>query len=569
VTSVRLSIVILVVWLILIGVAIWPYAEMEVEPPAWDALSYAAKAASFWNAIDHRHFFNPFNLAPTGRPPGTVLMSYPFGFSNDFNAYYFRSIFFPIVLLAAAPYIACYHSGASSRSCWILAVLALAFCGMPVLYQFELNDALPGISFWGLVDNFLGGVAAISVAAAIRSVRRLSVGWAIGAATTAAICLLVKPAGILVIVVVGTTWLILFGFVIGWDLASLRQEPALRRFFGIGLTSAVIIFTLSFAAAFSSKYLSAANIGYGERAVAVLKSDFAPAINFDQLLSLTEYSFGYVVPVLFAAGMLSALFSRGDKGLLVAAVFCLIIGIWFWLVETGIQQIRYFLPFGYMAFVIIVPVLDRRMRLLSGAATLALGALLLAPIFAVTALLLSSRPSVALQRTLHVNLTSGAFRAENNQAAAFLTMVQNEGPRSVYMFQLNSTARNFSAVVGYWTYFDQWRVRTIVRLPIDWARSTTFRFSEIATSDFLLFEPIENDAARQSILEINKIDSFDEETLLMRAWLSTLGSDEGLALVSQTRLRLLRIVDRGSFERALLQLRKAHDWRQAFREANP
>jgi hypothetical protein len=559
----------LAVWLVLIGVAIWPYAAMEVEPPAWDALSYAAKAASFWNAIDHRHFFNPLNLAPSGRPPGTILMSYPFGFSHNFNAYYFRSIFFPIVLLAAAPYIACYQSGASGRSCWILAVLALAFCGMPVLYQFELNDVLPAISFWGLVDNFLGGVAAISVAAAIRSVRRLSVGWAITAATAAAICLLIKPAGILVIVVVGMTWLILFGFVIGWDLTRLRQERGLRRFFGAGLTSAVIIFTLSSAAAFSSEYLSGTNIGYGERAVAVLKSDFASAINFNQLLSLAEYSFGYIVPVLLAAGMLSALFSRGEKGLLVAAVFCLIIGMWFWLVETGIQQIRYFLPFGYMAFVIIVPVLERRMRLFSGATTLALGALLLTPIVSVTALLLSSRPSVALQNALHVNLTSGAFRAENKQALAFLAMVQNEGPRSVYMFQLNSTARNFSAVVDYWTYFDQWRGRAVVKLPVDWARSTTFRFSEIATSDFLLFEPIENDTARHSILEIKKIDSFEEETLLMRAWLSTLGSDEGLALVSQTRLRLLRVVDRGSFERALLQLRKAYDWRLAFREANP
>src|SRR5450432_2856143 len=116
----RLSIIIVVAWLLLIGFAVWSYAMMEVEPPAWDAFSYAMKAANFWDEIGHRHFFNPFNIAPPARPPGTVLMSYPFGFSHNFKAFYFRSIFFPIALLATAMYVACYERGATGRQPWIL-----------------------------------------------------------------------------------------------------------------------------------------------------------------------------------------------------------------------------------------------------------------------------------------------------------------------------------------------------------------------------------------------------------------------------------------------------------------
>src|SRR5947208_2801310 len=93
------SVVLVLGWLALIGVAEWFYAAVETEPPLWDTASYAAKAAGFWSALGRGEIVNPLNIPPTVRPPGTILMSYPFGFSHAFNAYYFRSVFLPIVLL--------------------------------------------------------------------------------------------------------------------------------------------------------------------------------------------------------------------------------------------------------------------------------------------------------------------------------------------------------------------------------------------------------------------------------------------------------------------------------------
>ena len=142
-------------------------------------------------------------------------MSYPFGFTTVFQGFYFRSIFVPIVLLIAAVYIAGY-SRASGPASWLLSSMVLTLCGMPILYQFECNDNLPTTSCWGLVDNFLAGTAAVAIAFAQRSVTTLSPLCAIASALAAAFCLMIKPAGLLVMLVVGGSWLILIGFRIGW-----------------------------------------------------------------------------------------------------------------------------------------------------------------------------------------------------------------------------------------------------------------------------------------------------------------------------------------------------------------
>ena len=42
---------------------------------------------------------------------------------------------------------------------WIVLALALTISGMPILYQFHFNDAVPALTAWGLVDNFFAGIA--------------------------------------------------------------------------------------------------------------------------------------------------------------------------------------------------------------------------------------------------------------------------------------------------------------------------------------------------------------------------------------------------------------------------
>jgi hypothetical protein len=552
-----------------IGAAIWRHAAAETEPPAWDALSYAAKAFNFWDAIARGRIFNPLDLQPIVRPPGTILMSYPFGFSHAFQAFYFRSIYIPIVLLAAATYVACHKRDPDRRAPWTVAVMALTVCGTPILYQFQSSQIVASANSWGLVDSFIGAVAAIAMAAAVRSVRDRSATWAIGAALAAALCLMIKPSGFLVMPLVGMTWIILIGSAVGWKIGIIWKEPALRRLVAIGSACATIIFAMSAILAWTSAYLSPDSLNWGSRALAVLHLDFSRALDMTIVRHVIELAFGYVVPVVVGVGLILASITRGNRGELLAAMLCLVVGCWFWLIETSLDQIRYFLPFGFMAFVLVAPSLTHLIQRLPALVRVVLSLVMISPTVAVTVLSLVQEPPLAWQRALNVNLMSGAFRAENRQAADFLAMVQNEGPRTLYMVTIDPISRNFSAVVDYWTYFDPWRVRTSIKIPVDWVRPSTFRLNEIKAADYLLFEPVTTEGNRESLLRSNAPADFFAETQLMRAWFSTLGAHDGVAVVSESRLRLLRVVDHQRLGRSLDQLRDAYDWRPVFREANP
>ena len=285
----------------------------------------------------------------------------------------------------------------------------------------------------------------------------------------------------------------------------------------------------------------------GSRALAVLQSDFFISANADWVLRLLQWSFGYVVPLLVCAGLINAFATRGEIGAAIAAGLCLVIGVWFWIVVTGLSQVRYFLPFGVMAFIVVEPSLLLRTRSLPSMIRIGFAAVILTPTVGVTLLLLHPQPPLAWQRLLNVNLSSALFRAENQQAVDFLDTAHEEGARSVYMLELNSWSRNFVAVVEYRNFFNPSLTRTSIKLPVDWSRSTTFRLEEILSSDYVAFEPIRTDVERKAILGSRTVADFQAETRLLKAWLSTLSSAEGVALISESQLRLLRIVDRDRF----------------------
>ena len=92
----------LVAWLSFLGWAVWQHVERTEQPPIYDALSYAEKARAFWANLKRDKPINPFNLEPTVRPPGTVLLSYPFGFTQA-----------PLAAISIARYLFPY-------SCWLL-----------------------------------------------------------------------------------------------------------------------------------------------------------------------------------------------------------------------------------------------------------------------------------------------------------------------------------------------------------------------------------------------------------------------------------------------------------------
>src|SRR5205085_7417107 len=101
-SSGQIAKIVVLAWLVFLGIALWQHAKNSQMPPTYDALNYFAKGKNIWLHLRGKHFVNPFNLPPTYRPPGTVLMSFPLGYHNDFHGFYFRSVFFPIVCFVAA-----------------------------------------------------------------------------------------------------------------------------------------------------------------------------------------------------------------------------------------------------------------------------------------------------------------------------------------------------------------------------------------------------------------------------------------------------------------------------------
>jgi len=123
--------------LTVLGVAVFSHVSLSQQPPSQDAVQYFVKAKNFWDSISQRKWFNPLNIEPTFRPPGTIVVSYPFGFSEGFHGYYFRSIFLPIVLFVFALWIAAKPSCSTLKSKWLLVSLCLAFSTLPLFYHFE------------------------------------------------------------------------------------------------------------------------------------------------------------------------------------------------------------------------------------------------------------------------------------------------------------------------------------------------------------------------------------------------------------------------------------------------
>jgi len=130
-------------------------------------------------------------------------MSYPFGFDVDYRNFYFRSIFLPIALLALAAVIAGYRRELDSKGKWQLALIGIFLTTLPCFYQFEPVPGIPATVHWGLVDNFLAGVAAFAAAAMVRGLRIQSLAWIALAAVSASFCMLIKPAGMLVMMLIG------------------------------------------------------------------------------------------------------------------------------------------------------------------------------------------------------------------------------------------------------------------------------------------------------------------------------------------------------------------------------
>jgi len=552
---------------VLVGVAL--AVLRATEPPVWDSLSYVQKGFAFWQAVGEGKLFNPFNLHMTVRPPGTILMSYPLGWSDDFRWFYFRSIAIPLCLLTAAVFIAGWPERLTAKGRWALAAMAIALAGMPLLYQFQANDTLPLAANWGLVDGFMAGVAAIAAAAVWRSVHTRSIGWALAAACAGSLCFWIKPAGLAFMALTGLAWILLMAASIDRRWAVLHEDHGLRRFALLSLVSATLIFAVAAGLAFTSDYFSAENVAFGLRSLRVLESEHVSDITPSLLLRLILLSFGYALPVLMVAGFASALAQKQHRMAALAAASCLFIGMWFWLGETDASQIRYFVPFGAMAFVLLVPALALWAERQSTHVAMAAASLAAVPAVVVAVLVLIPSPPDSWQRAMGVNLHTNDYRAENEQAAALLDILRKEGKETAYIYVSGTSAvlRNVQAVWDYTKLTDASAPKVTALIPTDWQRLSTVRMEDILRCDFIATE-ISDTGGHTEVLARREVPDFPALIRLINAWMATLDEAEGVSVVSEGRVRIMRITDRARFEAAVTVLEQNYWLPDVYRDAN-
>ena len=509
-------------------------------------------------------------------------MSYPIGFDTDFRGFYFRSVFFPIVLLVAAAYVIGYRREMSAADHWCLVVIALFLSTQPTFYQFEYS-VLPSSVCWGLVDNFVAGVSACALAAAFRSVRVGSRAWPAAASLLACLAFFVKPAGLLVMALVGLCWLV--------GVASLQRQNGFSNHatgqYGwaawkeIVLSSGLIcgIFGTFFLFAVETGYFNRENFTYGKRVTRVMGEVLSfPA---DQLQRMLSTSFGTLhILVVMLISISAAIYSRRMPrersqllnpplgALLTSACLCLAAGIWFWLVElAGGSVIRYLFPFAFMALTALVLVAQFAVAQMPrfGRAALALIVGVLATNIA--ALLIHPSPSMDWQRRSGVNLLSSSYGREIDQAKRLVADIGTRvSPSTLYLF-VNShvvgVVGNYADYVrlinptfpmrGFWT-------------PHDWVNGFGVRISQLLVSDYVLFEPIVDSAQRAALLSVDRVSDFKQEERVFRGWLSSLAEEEGVHKLSEGRVRILRIEDRGKMEASMEAMIKRHQWRPFFAE---
>jgi len=566
-----------VIWLAVVAWAVWQHVEASGQPLIYDAITYWLKAKNFWTSVAHEQWVNPLNIEPTTRPPGTILMSYPFGFDESPKGFLFRSVFFGIALTAWAVFLVARALPRIAARGWDVACVALFLSALPLHFHFELSSVdSPG--YWGLTDTFFAGLAALSGAAAMLGAIRGSWWWTAVAAVLAALCFLTKPAGLLVMATVVGAWLaitIVRGWLqVGWPLPW-RTLLIGTLVFG-GVCGPVL------AAGFSSKYFSAENIAFGNRVLKVMADDWL-SISLPQLHIMIRNSFGYAFVIASATAVAAGIAclrsgmaapASNERALalggLLGAIGSLVVGSWFWLVKSGGSQVRYFYPFALVAAAGILPLAFLAFHGAGRQTRIMVRTLLLLPPLGIVFLLVQPDPPPAWQRLFGVNLAARAAGPDVASGRRLLETVRRQG-RGVTLYAASSGET--AAIESLWAFEELAHPglpNIHVKRPFDWERLSAFRLAEIGDVEWILFRPIRDPGKRERLFMAPSLDGYRAEQEFFAAWFSALDAEAGVEIFEEAGdVRLLRVADHERFQKTLADLRLSRRWRPEFVAANP
>ena len=555
----------LAIWMILIGVLTWNASQKSVIPPLWDQETYVQKADSFWAALKAGKPFNPLNLSPTVRPPATVLVSAPFGPESDYRRFYFRSVFLPIILFALALLIAGFATGMVGAE---HALLTAVFCSIPLFWQFEMTDAFRVGYFWGLVDAFLGSLAALSAAVFLFAAVRRSSLWFAGGVCIAILLPLIKPTGFLISAMLVGCWAFLLATRILKDSSGIRGW-LVHSLLSLG-AAAACLGAVAFAA-MESEYFSKANIAFGKEALRQLKSTWADVYAFDDFFGIITQAVGFpgllVFLLLLGLYITSKMrgrhfrFSSGAGWDFALSAAVVVFGILICYQATGFKQVRYFFPFALIAAVLALPLLT---ALLRESAWWLKSVVCISPL-GLLFFLLTPGYELAAHRFFGYSLFSGQFSSVPSKVQEIVARMDLTHQRAPVLYTTNDSAGVAAFEACFLHLFssvsDGGATQPVLR-PINWRSAAEVSLRAVAGADLVVFTAIPDAAP------IDFPASFSGELSALASWLGGHPPNGSELVYSSGRTRCLRIKDGDAFEKAAEKFIASREWRPEFLRAN-
>jgi hypothetical protein len=571
-----LPISLLLIWIVIIGILVWQRVCESRQPPIYDAFSYMQKAKSFWDNVSNGWKENPLNLVQPVRPPGTVLLSYPFGFTSDYRGFLFRTVFVPFVIWVIALLIAVIPTGTKKKHQTFWPVLFAIFLLGPLPFFFHFEYPAP--AYWGLVDGFLAALAALAVACAGRSIIQKSITWAVFAAFFATFCILVKPSGSLVLLLTTMFWS--GGAFIGLFNSDFKSRSKAVRFWLLGTTIFIVLGGTISWMCLHSKYLNPEIVSFYKQATAILQNEFDRPFTLQFIKSTINSLFGpqfiiaiIAIVLIYRVKITNFRVQVSDWIFLTASLLFILVGVWFWIFASGVAQLRYFYPFALMFVVPLIFISFRKLVAIEFVIpkfflwSFAIVSVL--PALNLVLLLSVQNPNARWQNISGVSMnvrSSGAGVAIAKNLLKEIN-ITNDSPL-VYSMSLSDEISSFICYGFYQDLLNPKSPGFSTRLPMDWQRPSTYRISEILEADYIIFKPLTT-SEQDMIFQMNEINSLGEEERVFGAFLSSLKPGNGLVTKYENQdCRLSLITDKEKLQEAFDIFVKSKSWRPVFVKEN-
>jgi hypothetical protein len=569
---------VLAVLLILIGFGIWQKASKAITPPLYDAHQYHQKAANCWKALNSAEPVNLLNIEPVTRPPGTLLISHPFGFNPDFRGFFFRTVYVPLVIVLLALWFLMESNVTKPAQRWANLAAVLGVAGLPLFYHLEVNEAIHSPTWWGLMDAFEASLAVLAVALLLVSARRLSFLLLAAGASVAAFSLLVKPVGIIIIPLIFWHWAAEL-FIIHAPIGKVWRSNQRLRIYTVAavLFSLLVCSTVAFLCV-NSRFLNHDGFHHFQHAFGIWM-DRIKGVHLDRILKRNHYTLGWhwtAVLAILVVGRTISLFrglkirniSAEDIRFFAAfAAFCG--GICWWETMTG-PVFRYIEPFLLVSLAVVIPDLAKSAAGWTRQMKVPLGIACCAPFLLILSLVVAHHPPLPLQRLAGVNLSTGQFAEEVSLGKFLMAESARQGHRELTVYSMAQDPRKgIVGATGICYAMQQGETPGFhLVFNLDWVRPTMIRRKQIVNADFILFRPVADPAQLDQWLAQKTLPDYRAEEKLFEAWLTRAGAHEGLEPAGGGTLRLLKITDRAKFDAAFTQLMETHQWRPQFYEEN-